>query len=117
MAALSVIGILVGSIGPWASFGGLVQVSGVEGDGALTLGLSLIAALCLAFALRREKPSKSAALAACAVGILCSLIAGYHVVDFGSLVSWGLWLTAAGSVALAVAAKLLAEQISDRARP
>jgi hypothetical protein len=97
--------VVVGSLMPWISVAtafGSVSVSGTEGDGVITLGAGIVAAVLSA--LRRR-------LAALIVFALTALVAGYDVVTVSqqaedvttdyvrASVGWGLWLTLAGAVA------------------
>jgi hypothetical protein len=86
-------------VGPWVSFLG-ASVSGLEGDGIITLVLALVAVGTL---LRRLAP---AIPAACGLGI--TVVAGLDAQDIRNLpiagVAWGLWLTVAGGIVLLAAA-------------
>jgi hypothetical protein len=78
----------IGSIGPWATILG-VSVAGTRGDGKLTLGLAIFAALMLAA--QRRLPAAQhrlpVALAFLAT-LVAAIVAGYDLADIERTVNW-----------------------------
>jgi len=108
---LAVVGVIVGSIGPWVS-SPLIDRAGTDGDGVITLLLGCIAGVLL---LVRGPGSRWLWMAA-ALGVICFAVGFYDLVTvssentelFGREVDlidpgWGLWLTTAASLFLVVA--------------
>jgi hypothetical protein len=107
---------IVGAFGPWATaLGGLVKRSGVDGgDGwILVIGAAVAVALLVTGATKRKM------IAAAVVGALCSVVAIYDLTDAKKIVDdaeglvdvgWGLYLSVAASVAVAVQALRVAAQ-------
>lgn len=114
-AVVSCAALVIGSVAPWASTF-LGDVLGIEGDGKYCLALGLTAGL-LAFA---SPPGSNAIMLAAILAAASAFVAGIdiahiyrhqpvilgHEIDLVNI-GWGLWLTALGSVALAVAAAVL----------
>jgi len=101
--------VLVGSIGPWAKFFALTK-SGTDGDGQLTLILSLIAGGCvLARILRRDRRTLLMGIAAAcfAISAIVGIYDWYDVetalpeneFGFELEVGWGLVLVTIASIA------------------
>ena len=112
IAAVIGIGVtIIGSIGPWASLG-FVSLSGLEGDGVITIIASLVAAAFLGIAeVRKTQGGRAAAYLAAGCGLVATGVAIYDLVNLGSAAGWGVWLTAAGGATLLVASGLVADQI------
>ncbi len=91
-------GAAAGSAGPWVTLLG-AGVSGLEGDGLITLVLALVAVGTTLRGLSRLLP------AACGLGI--AAVAALDLRDIGDLPiaepGWGIWLTVAGGVVLLLA--------------
>ena len=106
--------LVLGALGPWVTTTGFSE-SGLNSDGIITLILGLIAGGFLFLAHRRKTaPSRIA------IGIIAILCLAIAIIDinnvndtdlgvpgFEASVGWGLWVTAAGSVVLAVSAVLM----------
>lgn len=112
IAWLSCIGMIVGSIGPWATGGGH-SMAGTEGDGRITLALAIVAALALTVRAVRTHVWAVAVPMVAAVVILVVAIADLANLDalLGALssfftvsIGWGLWLLLASAIGLAVSA-------------
>ncbi len=113
-ALIACAGLIVGSLGPWGS------QAGINGGGLYTLALAIVAALLAA-------PRRRWLTAVVAIGVVCSLIAVWNVIEVaGSTreavgtepasieVGWGLWLTAISAPALTVCALFLRAGLGER---
>ena len=109
---VAVAAIAIGSLGTWATLGGLISVNGTEGDGVLTLIGAGLALFCI---WRYAEGSEGMLVGLVLIGLGCGAISIYHIVDIPNAidsepfseavgVGWGLWLDAIGSVALVVLA-------------
>ena len=112
IAWLSCIGMVVGSIGPWATGGGH-SMAGTEGDGRITLALAIAAALGLTVRAVRQRVWAVAVPMVAAVVVLVVAIADITNLDsllgalssfFSVSIGWGLWLLLASAAGLAVSA-------------
>lgn len=112
------LGMVIGSVAPWAEgLGGLVSVSGLDGDGWFPLIAGIVAAVVI---LRfRPGSSKKGLIAALVIALIATLAVGYDVLSgsdafevTGGLVSlsWGIYLSLVAS--LAVTALLLVELVT-----
>ena len=107
----SAAGMVVGSLGPWATVLG-IDVAGTEGDGTPVLIAALLAAVLVAVKRTRARWALIVALLAGAFGALVSLsdLSDISTVADGTLfegavsAGWGLYLCAASSVSLVLAA-------------
>ncbi|MFD6860322.1 DUF2510 domain-containing protein [Rhodococcus sp. NPDC060090] len=105
-------GIVIGSLGPWASFFAFSK-SGVDGDGIITLILGVVAAVSL-FLRFSQGADVWAALrwGTPVVGVICLVIAIVDIMNLTSVtgeffgetvgvqIGWGLWLLLISSAAL-----------------
>lgn len=116
IAWLSCIGMIVGSISPWATGGGR-SMAGTEGDGRITLTLAIVAALALIFRAVRIHVWTVATATVAAVLVLLIAFADLANLDalldtvsaFASVsIGWGLWLLLASAAGLTVSAFALA---------
>lgn len=125
-------GIVMGSIGPWATFLGL-SLSGADGDGVITLVLGLISAVILAVYLytgsRRLPWTLWVPVGIGIVSLLFSayLLSRFFVGDksaaeadlfgeaFDLQIGWGVWLLTLSSVVLCVSATVAAIQAHRQA--
>jgi hypothetical protein len=116
-AVLASLGIVVGSLGPWATTA-LESISGTHTDGKYLVVAGLVA---LALSIRR-----SALVLAMVIGILAVIdgivvighINDYSVSAFGqevhpASVGWGLWLTVISGAALAVGGSRLRSEARE----
>ncbi|MFM1725215.1 hypothetical protein ABEU20_003822 [Rhodococcus sp. PAM 2766] len=112
IAWLSCIGMVVGSIGPWATGGGH-SMAGTEGDGRITLALAIAAALALTVRAVRQHVWAVAVPMVASVVVLVVAIADLTNLDellgalssfFSISIGWGLWLLLASAAGLAVSA-------------
>jgi hypothetical protein len=105
--------IVVGSVGTWVTFTGVaIEVAGgtkggLDGDGVITLGLAIIAAILLFIAQRRGKKPNIIALGITALLVVVIAIIDIMDVgdtDFGAIadasVGWGLWMVLVGGILL-----------------
>ncbi|MHC3370785.1 hypothetical protein AAI421_28060 (plasmid) [Rhodococcus aetherivorans] len=119
-ATASSVGVVIGSIGPWASFL-TFSVNGVEGDGIITLILGACGVIALftlivrggrsRFGLRWVGPVVGVlALGVALVDIYRFTSASAEVFgeEFGVRVGWGLWMVAVCAVSLCVTAPMAA---------
>ena len=111
-ALIASLGIIVGSLGPWASFFAFTK-NGVEGDGVITLVLGVIAAVALFVRLSRGSGEWAALRwGVPVIGVLCVAISVYDLFEVTSItaeffgepigvqVGWGLWLLLISSAVL-----------------
>lgn len=109
------VGVMIGSVGPWASFLTL-STHGIEGDGAVTLVLGALAASALISIVRGGRATGfGRRWASPVIGALCLIIAVLdlsEVASFGTeffgyrlglQIGWGLWLMTISSLVLLVA--------------
>lgn len=121
--------VVIGSLGPWARVFGL-SLSGIDGDGILTLVLAVVAAAAtLAVRSNPQAPRFRAHRIAVAASILALLIAAYDTIDVattsGQLAGetiraypgWGLWLTLLAALTLTVVTVLLTRRVGAQQRP
>lgn len=120
------VGIILGSIGPWASFMAFTK-NGLEGDGIITLILGALSTVAL-FTLFSRGPVGGNVIrwVAPAVSVICLGIALYdimnvssHTADFfgetiGIQIGWGLWLVAISSVILFLTSTTVAKKPRNR---
>ncbi|RYF56952.1 MAG: hypothetical protein EOO27_16945 [Comamonadaceae bacterium] len=128
-AVASSLGIIIGSIGPWATFFAFSS-SGTEGDGVVTLILGTIAAIAL-FTLMGMGGRARFGLqwVAPVVGLLSLIVAVADIINVtstsgelfgetvGAQIGWGLWLVAASSVALCIMSIVVAVLARKRLPP
>lgn len=121
-ALLASVGIVVGSIAPWATFMAFSK-NGIEGDGAFTLALGIVSTIALFSILSRGGVSRIGdrwigvgagviCLVVCIVDIMNITSATTEVFDrtIGAQVGWGLWLTALASAVLCLTGLTVAKQ-------
>jgi len=121
-ALLASVGIVVGSIAPWATFMAFSK-NGLEGDGAFTLALGIVSTIALFSILSRGGVSRIGdrwigvgagviCLVVCIVDIMNITSATTEVFDrtIGAQVGWGLWLTALASAVLCLTGLTVAKQ-------
>ena len=107
----SAAGMVIGSLGPWATVLG-ISINGTEGDGTLILIVALLAAVLVAIKRTRARWPLVVALFAGALGALISLsdLSDISSVADGTLfegavsTGWGLYVCAASSISLVLAA-------------
>ncbi|MBH0121880.1 DUF2510 domain-containing protein [Rhodococcus sp. CX] len=129
IAALAAgVGIIVGSIGPWMTFIGMSRTA-MDGDGAITLVLGIVAAVMLFAVVVRDGAAGTVLCGFAAVlGVICLVVAVVDVNEVtsrnselfgrevGAQVGWGLWLMALAAAAMSVAAGIAAWQIRTQNR-
>jgi hypothetical protein len=95
--------LVIGAFGPWAKVLS-TSVNGLDGDGVLTLGLAVVAAVFVGLAYTKRAAPNKIALGVC--GALALLISIIDIADVSGDISvgWGLWLTLIGSLVLIAAA-------------
>lgn len=127
-ALIASVGVVVGSIGPWATFFAM-STNAVGGDGTITLILGIIAGVAL-FAvlnLARTKAQSSwmvgLSVLATVAGLVCLIVAIMDIFEvtsrkaeffgktIGAQVGWGLWMVAIASAVLTITAVVVATQI------
>lgn len=121
--------VVIGSLGPWASVLGL-SVSGIDGDGVLTLGLGIIAAAgTLVVRSDPQRPRFQAHRIAVAASTLALLIAAYDTIDVSTTsgelagetirayAGWGLWLTLLAALALTAVTVAVTRHVNAQPRP
>lgn len=126
VALIASIGVIVGSIGPWATFMAFTK-NGIEGDGAFTLVAGALAAMALFKMLTSHGKANFVIRWASAVaGAVCIIITIVSMSDVASLsseflgntvgaqVGWGLWLVLLSSVVLCFNATTVAKQSRNR---
>ncbi len=126
-AALSCVGIIIGSIGPWTSFLALGN-SGIGECGVITLILGIGAAFALTPLLSRGVtpqvknhcigPLAGIAVLIVAVGnAACILQRGTEIAGkiIGPSVGWGLWLVVISALVLCITSSTLAQLIRAQA--
>lgn len=120
------VGIILGSIGPWASFMAFTK-NGLEGDGIITLILGALSTVAL-FTLFSRGPVGGNVIrwVAPAVSVICLGIALYdimnvssHTAEFfgetiGIQIGWGLWLVAIASAILLLTSTTVAKKPRSR---
>jgi hypothetical protein len=106
--------VFIGSIAPWITASGFISLSvgGMEGDGKITLAVAILAALIAlapAFSkrlgLRIAVSTIGAATAAVALNVLRQISSSGGQGDEPAVLlsaGWGLWITLAAGIALAV---------------
>lgn len=119
LAIASAVLVIVGSLGPWVSlvapFVGSLSVSGTEGDGKITLGCGIAAAVMLAFLVTSNQSGVWLGLFA---GIALGIAAVVGIVDWGNVgdeistsdqefqglasVGWGLKVMTVGAIVGAI---------------
>lgn len=118
--------LVIGSLGPWARIFGL-SVSGIDGDGILTLGLAVIAtAATLVVRSSPQAPRFRAHWIAAAASALALLVAVYDTLDVSTTsgeiagetvrayVGWGLWMTLLAALTLTIATVLVARRVGSQ---
>ena len=123
-AMLAALGVMVGSIGPWAQFAAMSR-GATDGDGFITLILGLLAALALFCVLNLDRLGKGYRWivrlcgTATLLGVLCAGTAVVDIFDvrsrstevFGAEVhlevAWGLWVLLVSSILLTATAAIL----------
>lgn len=121
-------GIIIGSLGPWMTFMGMSRTA-MDGDGAITLVLGVVAIILLFVVLVRNGVAGTVLCALAAVlGVVCVVTAVVDINDvtsrsaelfgrdLGAQVGWGLWLMALGAVVMSVAAAIAGWQIRTQRR-
>ncbi|WP_418345935.1 DUF2510 domain-containing protein [Rhodococcus pyridinivorans] len=116
------VGIVIGSIGPWATFMA-VSKNGIDGDGAVTLVLGIVSAIALFSILARGGKSRIGdRWLGVAIGVVCLVTSIVDIVDVSSMttevfdrtvgvqIGWGLWLTALSSAVLCLTGLTVAKQ-------
>jgi hypothetical protein len=117
------VGIIIGSIGPWANFMALSK-NGVDGDGMITLVLGVISAVAL-FTLFSRGPKGGFIIRwiGPVVGVVCLVIAIVDIMNLSSnttelfgetigvQIGWGLWLMAISSAVLCLTSTTVAKQL------
>ncbi|MFV9431595.1 MULTISPECIES: DUF2510 domain-containing protein [Rhodococcus] len=116
------VGIIIGSIGPWASFMAFSK-NGIDGDGGITLALGIVAAIALFSILARGGKSRIGdRWLGVIAGVICLVISLVDIMDVSSMstevfdrtvgvqIGWGLWLTALSSAALCLTGLTVARQ-------
>lgn len=100
---------IAGSFGPWSTITG-AKVSGMEGDGSITLGIAIFAGLLvLVVGMSSRRPRFGAHWFALIAAALVPAIAIIDMADIGSSASgWGIWAVAVGGIVLTLACLLLA---------
>ena len=93
MAAVSIIVIVVGAFLPWASFLGF-NVSGISGDGRLTLAMALIGAALFAFGTRLMGLPKVPRRGYLIPSVICAVIVALvALADLSNISAIGIYLT------------------------
>lgn len=122
------VGIVVGSVGPWASRAWIAAngaPAAVWWQGQITIALAAVAGVALFTLLHRARTGsamrwlRALAWLASAAGLVCLLIAMVNIVNLtsaagrpmGLRVGWGLWLVAISAVVLCGMASVAAAQI------
>lgn len=116
------VGIVIGSIGPWASFMAISK-NGISGDGVFTLILGLASMIAMFLILSRGGISRIGdrwiGVGAC---VICLVISIPNIMNVSSVttevfdrtieaqVGWGLWLTALSSAVLCLTGQTVAKQ-------
>lgn len=116
------VGIIIGSIGPWASFMAFTK-NGTEGDGIITLILGVVAVIALFVLFSRGSGGLSALRwVGPVVSVVCLGIAIYDIMNvsshtakffgetIGIQIGWGLWLVAISSVILFLTSTTVAKK-------
>jgi len=111
--------ILIGSLGPWTTFA-FGSVSGMQGDGRITVVLALIAGCLLLM--------RWGLTAAVVVAAISAIVSVYDVINVSTStqeifgrevhlvdVGWGLWVAALGSVVLLVSSYLFRAETRGQA--
>lgn len=122
VALVASIGLIVGSIGPWATFMAFTK-NGIEGDGAITLIAGALAAMALFKMLTSQGRAsfviRWASAVAGAISIVIALVSLADVASLsseflgrtiGAQVGWGLWLVLLSAVVLCFNATTVAKQ-------
>ena len=112
--------VAIGSLGPWAT-SALESTTGLVGDGKISLGLAIVAAIALGFYVSEAGPGRAIVIAIC--GALAALVGVIDLVDiesrttraFGREVDliaagWGLYVLIAAGAGLLVSGILLRAQ-------
>ena len=105
VSAGSTLVVVIGAFLPWVSILG-ISVSGLEGDGVITLVLGLAGAALLVFTsgVLGAEPKKSSKPADIALVVLSALVALIALIDMNGAAAIGLYLTLFAGVAWLVAA-------------
>lgn len=115
-AALGGAGLAIaGSLAPWVDLG-FVSVSGIEGDGVISLGAAVLGGLPFAVeALGGREAGGSGAFLGIAGGIFAVFVTVYDLLSVGSP-AWGLWIAALGSLALLIGSAICAKEARSASR-
>ncbi|USI92898.1 DUF2510 domain-containing protein [Rhodococcus pyridinivorans] len=121
-ALVASVGIVIGSIGPWATFMAFSK-NGLDGDGALTLVLGILSAIALFSILARGGISRFGdRWIGVFTGVICVVVSIVDIMNLtsvttevfdrtiGAQVGWGLWLTGLSSAVLCVTGLTVAKQ-------
>ena len=127
-ALLACLGIIIGSLGPWATLFTFSK-AGVDGDGVLTLILAVVAAIALFTILSRGGTAKFGdRWVAPAVGAITVAIGIVDAMNLSNLettlmrtpvspsVGWGLWVVLLSGAALCVTSLTVAQIVGKRSR-
>lgn len=122
VALIASIGVIVGSIGPWATFMAFTKL-GIEGDGAFTLVAGALAAMALFKMLTGQGKAniviRCTSAIAGAVSIIIALVSMDEVSSLnsevlgktvGAQVGWGLWLVLLSAIVLCFNGTTVAKQ-------
>lgn len=102
----SAVVLIIAAFLPWASLGGLISVSGTDGDGGITIFLGLVAGIMGVLAALQGK--RWAGITAIVFGVLSFLVGLLNILDVSSTdfgeptIGIGLWLTALAGLLIIV---------------
>ena len=124
-AMVASVGVVVGSVGPWATVAELLTKNGAWLHGTITLVLGAVAGIASFTLLNRARAGVSPrsllvlAWVAPIAGLICLVIAAidiHYVATAGEMVQigWGLWMVTICSAALGITAAVVAMQVGKR---